>query len=241
MQEMAIGFQMNDPVLLARATRHLAGGDAASDSRALEADIGLVLAEGVGSASFDPQTMTMVLDIMSRHGLQVPTSMTVLSRALLTLEGTLRTIEPSFNIGHEVNELLPALAEQKHDAMQQQLEKEFLRALPSLRTLPSHVEGIAAQLRSGRLNVRHERFAGGDRAVVSGWVDRIVFAAIGMVGLVSSALLLLASGAVGTEQEGIRDTLQIVGFFGLVVSSVIQMRAVAQLLSGSGGSSNRRV
>jgi ubiquinone biosynthesis protein len=242
MQEMAIGFQLNDAVLLARATRRLAGADEAGDSRGLEADIGLVLTEGLTSGSFDPQAMTMILDVMSRHGLQVPTSMTVLSRALLTLEGTLRTIEPSFNIGHEVNELLPALAEQRPDALQQQLEKEFLRALPSLRTLPNHVEGIAAQLRSGRLTVRHERYAGGDRAVVSAWLDRVVFAAIGMLGLVSSAVLLLASGAVGSEQEGIRDTLQIVGFFGLVVSSVIQMRAVAQLLRDqSGGTTSRRV
>ena len=46
---MAIGFQLNDPVVLARATMHLAGGDEGGDSRALEADIGLVLTEGIGT------------------------------------------------------------------------------------------------------------------------------------------------------------------------------------------------
>jgi ubiquinone biosynthesis protein len=155
--------------------------------------------------------------------------MTVLSRALLTLEGTLRTIEPSFNIGLEVQALLPDLAQQQA-ALRQQLEKEVVRALPSLRALPNHLEGIASQLRRGRLNVRHERYAGADRAVVTGWVDRVLFAAIGMVGLVSSAVLLVASGVIGDSQEGVRDTLQIIGFFGLVVGSVMQMRAVAQLL-----------
>jgi ubiquinone biosynthesis protein len=229
MQEMAIGFQLKDPVVLARATRHLAGSDETSDSRALEADIGLVLGEGVASGSFDPQAMTLMVDIMSRHGLEVPTSMTVLSRALLTLEGTLRTIEPSFNIGLEAQALLPDLAQQQA-ALQQQLEKEFMRALPSLRSLPNHLEGIASQLRGGRLNVRQERYAGADRTVVSGWLDRVLFAAIGMVGLVSSAVLLVASGVIGDSQEGVRDTLQIIGFFGLVVGSVMQMRAVAQLL-----------
>ena len=34
MQEMAIGFQLNDPVILARAGRRLGGGDESSDSRA---------------------------------------------------------------------------------------------------------------------------------------------------------------------------------------------------------------
>jgi len=87
MQEMAIGFQLNDPVILARAGQRLAGGDELNDSRALEADIGLVLSEGLASGSFDPKAMSTMLDIMVRHGLEVPAPMTVLSRALLTLEG----------------------------------------------------------------------------------------------------------------------------------------------------------
>jgi ubiquinone biosynthesis protein len=240
MQEMAIGFQLKDPVILARATRHLAGGDEANDSRALEADIGLVMAEGI--ASFDPKAMTLILDVMGRHGLEVPTSMTVLSRAMLTLEGTLRTIDPMFNIGSEVEQLLPALAEQKEAAVQQQLEKELLRALPSLRTLPSNVEAITSQLRRGRLTTRQERYAGNDRRVVSGWLDRVLFATIGMIGLLSSAVLLVAAGALGTEEQGAHDTLIILGFFGLVVSSVMLMRAVAQLLrDDAAGATGRRV
>ena len=242
MQEMAIGFQMQDPVVLARATRHLAGSDDASDSRRLEADIGLAMTEGLAAGGFDPAAMTMILDIMGRHGLTVPTPMTVLSRAMLTLEGTLRTIEPSFNLAAEVNELLPALAEGKQDVVQQQLEKELVRALPSLRTLPGHFEGIAAQLRGGRLSLRQERYAGADRAVVSGWIDRVVFAAIGTFGLLSSAVLLVASGMVDADQEGIELTLQILGLFGLAVTSVIQMRVVAQLLrTETSGTRSHRV
>ena len=123
--------------------------------------------------------------------------MTVLSRALLTLEGTLRTIDPTFNLAREATALLPDLAEQQRDEMQQQLEKEFLRALPSLRTLPGHVEGIATQLRGGRLSMRIERYAGDDRAVVDAWIDRVTFAAIGIFGLLGSALLLLAAAVLG--------------------------------------------
>ncbi len=54
MQEMAIGFQLNDPVVLAARRRRLAGGDEAADSRALEADIGLVLTEGIGAGQLRP-------------------------------------------------------------------------------------------------------------------------------------------------------------------------------------------
>ena len=242
MQEMAIGFQLNDPVVLARALQRLAGGDESSDSRALEADIGLVLSEGLDSGSFDPKAMSTMLDIMVRHGLEVPTPMTVLSRALLTLEGTLRTIDPTFNIAREATALIPALAEHQRDEMQQQLEKEFLRALPSLRTLPGHVEGIATQLRGGRLSIRTERYAGDDRAVVDAWIDRVTFAAIGIFGLLGSALLLLAAAVLGDAQDDFRQTLQFFGFFGLAVTAVVQMRVVAQLLHReSDGTTDRRV
>ena len=94
--------------------------------------------------------MSLMLEVMQRHGLEVPGAMTVLSRALLTLEGTLRTIDPTFNLAHEATALLPELADQQSDMLQQQLEKEVVRALPSLRTLPTNVEAIATQLRRGR-------------------------------------------------------------------------------------------
>jgi ubiquinone biosynthesis protein len=242
LQEMAIGFQLKDATILARAGRRLAGGDESSDNRALEADIGLVLAEGFDTGSFDPQAMSAMLEILVRHGLQVPTAMTVLSRALLTLEGTLRTIDPSFNLAHEATELIPEFADQQHDQMQEQLQKEFLRALPSLRTLPGHVEGIATQLRSGRLSLRMERYAGNDRSVVDAWIDRVIFAAIGIVGVLSSGVFLLAAAMVGSRDQDFEATLQLIGFAGLVITAVIEMRVVAQLLRReSEGATTRRV
>ncbi len=240
MQEMAIGFQLNDPVVLARATMHLAGGDEGGDSRALEADIGLLLVDGVASGSFDPQAMSMMLDVMQRHGLEVPGAMTVLSRALLTLEGTLRTVDPSFNIAHEATRLLPELAGEQTDMLQEQLQKEVIRALPSLRTLPSNVEAIATQLRRGRLTMRVERFAGDDREVVDDWVDRSIFAAVGLLGMIASAMLLVAAALVGHDED-FATALQVIGFFGIIVTAVIQMRVVAQIFRRGDVEGRRRI
>jgi ubiquinone biosynthesis protein len=232
LQQMAIGLELNDPVVVARAARQAAGGDPAADSRVLEADIGILLSEGIASGSFDPATMTKLIDVMRRHGLQPPRALTVLSRALLTLEGTLRTIDPDLVLAREARSLLPELAERPEGAVQEQLQKEVIRALPSLRTMPSHAEAIASQLRAGRLTIRTERYSGADRAVVDTWVDRVMFAAVGAVGLLSSAVLLLASST--SQLEGVRDTLLVVGFFGLVISSVMQMRTIAQVLRRAG-------
>ncbi len=230
LQEIAIGFQLNDPVILARAGNRLAGAEEMGDSRALEADIGLVLSEGLSTGSFDPQAMSLMLEIMQRHGLEVPGAMTILSRALLTLEGTLRTIDTSFNIAQEASALIPTLAEQKQEMLQEQLQKEMVRALPSLRTLPGNVEAIANQLRSGRLSTRVERYAGTDRAVVDAWVDRVILASIGVFGLIASGLLLLAAAIVGKTDGDFQSTLLVIGFFGIIVTAVIEMRVVAQIL-----------
>lgn len=240
LQEMAMGLQLNDAVLLARAATHLAGSDGGVESRALEADIGNVLSEGLSGGSFDPRAIAMMLEVMQRHGLEVPSAMTVLSRALLTLEGTLRTIDPHFSLAYETTQLLPTGDEQQQ-VMQEQLEKELVRAMPSLRTLPGHFEGIATQLRAGRLTTRVERYAGEDRAVVDAWIDRVIFAVIGVSGLLASALFLVASGLASKDSD-LQTTLQVLGFFGVTVTAVIQMRVVAQVLRReSGQSATRRV
>jgi len=68
----------------------------------------------------------------------------------------------------------------------------------------------------------------------------VLFAAIGMFGLLSSAVLLVAAGAVGEAVEGARDTLLILGFFGLIIGSVMLMRSVAQLLRDESASAGGR-
>ena len=132
MQEMAIGFQLRDPVVLARATSALAGSDDASDSRAARGRHRAWRSRRASAAAgFDPTAMTMILDIMGRHGLTVPTPMTILSRSLLTLEGTLRTIEPSFDVATEVNAAAPRArrAEERGDAA---AAREGARPRPSV-------------------------------------------------------------------------------------------------------------
>lgn len=93
------------------------------------------------------------------------------------------------------------------------LQRELIRALPSLRTLPEHTEAIVGQLRAGRLTVRTEHYAGNDRDVVDQWVDRALVAFVTGSGAAASALLLVAAGT--THEEAVRETLWVLGFGGL--------------------------
>jgi hypothetical protein len=108
--------------------------------------------------------MSGVLAAMERHEFTAPGSMVLLGRTLLTLEGTLRVIDPAFDLAGTAGTLLkrqPRRARRSAGAHQ----REIVHALPALRALPDPAETIAEQLRAGRLTVRTERYAGSDR----GW------------------------------------------------------------------------
>jgi ubiquinone biosynthesis protein len=226
LQDIAVGMSANEPVVVARAVRHLAGADATADLQSLESDIATLMVESAGG--FDPAIIPEVLGVMTHHGLHVPASMTSLSKALLTLDGTLRVIDPSFDLAREATAAADALATRDPDMAGDLLQQELRRALPALRTLPEHLDELATQLRAGRMSVRVERFAEGDERVVSGWIDRILVAVFGSLGLIASGVILVAAEL--APSHDIRLSLQAIGFIGLVFSSVLFMRAVAQAL-----------
>ncbi|MBV8940978.1 MAG: hypothetical protein JO240_04520 [Solirubrobacterales bacterium] len=234
LQGMAVGFSLRDPSVLARAVRYLVGDDQI-DMRQLERDLAILLGE-VGDSGFGPTTMLGVMDVMNRHELRPPRSMLLLSRTLITLEGTLKTIDGTFVLASEAQELVSGEREAAIGSPEELARKELVRALPALRTLPEHAETIAGQLRSGRLVVRTERYAGRDRVVVEDWLQRTLLVVAGGAGALTSALLLVA-GALAANTV-LRDALWTLGFVGLTCSLVVLMRTVAQALHGQATSSD---
>jgi ubiquinone biosynthesis protein len=228
LQGIAIGFALNDASVLARAVRRLASDDGSADLRSLEADLGGLLAEFDAGGGFDPAIIRAVLAVMDRHGLRPPASITLLGRALVTIEGTLRILDPDFDLASQGGDLLDTEHRADMGTPEEMLQKELVRALPSLRTLPDHAEALADQLRAGRLTVRTEHYAGGDQVVVDRWVDRAIVTTISVGGALASAVLLLAGSL--ARDTGIRDALWAIGFAGITFATVLMMRMAARTL-----------
>ncbi len=227
LQQMAIGFTLRDPGMLARAVRRLAGGNAEDlDIPSLEFDMGQVLTQ-VEGGGFGPAAISEVVHVLRRHEVKVPRALTILGRSAVTMEGTLRVVSPGYSMSNEAQRLVRA--EPPAGTPQEMAQQELLRALPSLRPLPQLTEDIALQLRSGRLNLQIERFGGQDRQQVDQWLDRIIWSGIGMTGLIGSALLLIAAAMVPSD-DGANTYLRVIGFGGLIVSSAMQMRTIARVL-----------
>jgi ubiquinone biosynthesis protein len=228
LQGFAIGFKLKEPSMIARAIRHLVGDDQL-DLRNLERDLAVVMGE-FSTAGFGPETMGAVLGVMEKHGLRPPASMLLLSRTLLTLEGTLKTLEPSFELAIEAEHLVAGDEYVQLGSPEQVLQRELVRALPALRTLPEHVETLASQLRSGRLVVRTERYAGSDRRVVDTWLNRGLVAVASGCGALASGIVLVA-GSLASDTV-LRDALWTLGLCGATGSAILLMRTVAQALHG---------
>lgn len=236
LQEIALGMTLGEPLLVARAVRRL-GGSTAVELSVLEADISTMLVEADSGGQFDPRLMEEVLNLMARYGLRVPRAMSTLSRALLTLEGTLSIICPGFDTAAEATALVRAQSPAETEMGSDVLQHELLRAMPVLRGLPDHVDELATQLRAGRMSVRIERFAGDDEAKLDHWIDRVLITVVGASGIVAAAMLLIASGLAHSRDVDL--ALRSVGFIGLVLSLVLLMRTVAQVLGRRGGSPGR--
>jgi ubiquinone biosynthesis protein len=223
---IALGVAMKDVSVLARAARDLSGNQTI-DLRALEGDLGSQLA-AVESGGLDPRVIGEVLAVMQRHDMRPPASITLLARALFTLEGTIRTIDPEFSLVTQSQQIVMEEHREAFGTPEQIIQRELLRSLPALRTLPEHAETLANQLRAGRLTVRHEQFAGADREAVDSWVDRIVMGLIAGFGVVASAAILVAAGV--TTNHEVRSALWILGFAGLSFSTILAMRGAARAL-----------
>jgi ubiquinone biosynthesis protein len=182
-------------------------------------------AEGGG---LGPAAMAGVMDVMEHHGLRPPNSMLLLSRTLLTLEGTLKTVDPGFDLSSEAERLVGLDHQEALGTPEEIVRRELVRTLPALRTLPEHAETLATQLRSGRLVVRTERYAGSDRAVVEGWVSRALLVTASGTGAITSGAVLVAGSL--ARNNVVRDAMWTLGFSGLTGAAVLLMRTVAQSL-----------
>jgi ubiquinone biosynthesis protein len=231
LQGIAIGFSIRDGSVLARAVRYLVGDDEL-DLTQLERDMSILLGE-VQAGGLSPEAMSGMIDVMERHGLRPPRAMMLLSRTLITLEGTLKTIDPSFELSAAAGELVTEKREEVLGTPEEMIRAEVVHALPALRTLPGAAEALADQLRGGRLVVRTERYAGADRQIVDAWLNRLLVGIAGAAGAVSSGIVL-AAGSMASDID-VRDGLWIIGFSGLTCATVLLMRTVAQALQTQRG------
>src|SRR6516165_4322036 len=172
-----------------------------------------------------------LLSMLGRAGVAFPPVIVGVGRALVILDGTLRTLAPGFDITGESQAFARQLAgEQLAPAsLRDAATGELLTLLPVLRRLPRRADQISAALAGGRFTTNLRLFSDRrDVQVVATLVNRAVLALIGAALGGMSVIMLVAHGSPAVAR-GI-SLLQLFGYVGLFLSVTLLLRVVLEVL-----------
>jgi ubiquinone biosynthesis protein len=225
----AVGQQ--DSEAMAQALAELTTSSQRLDRDGLDAALSAFLGEHLTSGA--PASVTALeelLRVLSDFDLQFDGNVAAVFRAFTTLEGTLRVVDPTFNVIHETQQLAPSLVIQHlHNPAQvgSAMARELSTLLPLLARLPRRVDRLAQDLERGhlRLNIRlfdHEA----DVRLVKTLAARATVGLLSVgIGLVS-ALLLHADRTAG---GGGAPLVPVLGYLGLATATGLGVRVLVSI------------
>ncbi len=197
-----IGVQQNDAEIIYDAVTDLIEDSKDIDRHKFEQAIGQILlrVSYVDRISTE-ELIHSIFKVVQDFGLTFYPSVGIALRALITLDGTLHTIDPEFDMFTESK----TFAKQTKTAflkkpfrepseVKERLEEELALILPELKKLPKRVDHLLRKVEGGRIILHHDIFSDKSNAhFVALMFSRFVLLMTGITfGLVSAALLAIA-------------------------------------------------
>jgi ubiquinone biosynthesis protein len=216
------------PALLCDALLELAASSSPVDADGLERALARFLSQTL-AAGAEPgiNVLNDMLDIIMRFGLTLDPQLAGVFRALATLDGTVRLIDPAFNVIDEGRRYantthlgIPRPKDLRQDALD-----DLIEILPAARRLPRRLDRITVALERGEFAIRIRPLADArDVAVIGRLTNRFLLAFFSAsIGLVSVLLLAVGSG------PRILDTRLdvLLGYLGLICATILGLRVIA--------------
>jgi ubiquinone biosynthesis protein len=202
-------------------------GDAPSADR-LDRAIARVLTEGMEpGGTVSPDVLQSLVPMLGEFGIRLPGDLVLLSRALVTLDGTLGVLSPGLSVMAAALEVAgPGAAEPIVDPGEA-ARAELAAAVVRLRHLPDHLDRTLALAARGDLRLRTV-VAEDEARVLRTLVNRALLTATGAAFVLASAVLLAAANDSPAEVGG-ASIFEILGYGGLLAGSVLLLRVVAQV------------
>ncbi len=197
-----IGVQQNDAEIIYDSVTDLIEDSKDIDRHKFEQAIGQILlrVSYVDRISTE-ELIHSIFKVVQDFGLTFYPSVGIALRALITLDGTLHTIDPEFDMFTESK----TFAKQTKTAflkkpfrepseVKERLEEELALILPELKKLPKRVDHLLRKVEGGRIILHHDIFSDKSNAhFVALMFSRFVLLMTGITfGLVSAALLAIA-------------------------------------------------
>ena len=224
--DVMIALSRRDVGLLRDGVERVADfADTASPDE-LERALARLMADHVRpGATVDPAVFDELVATLSRFGMRLPTDVVLLSRALVTVDGTLRALVPDLAL---IAAAMTLVERKDDDAVVDRKEfvrDELLSLLPHLRRLPERVDRILTLTGRGELRVRTVLDEDGGRLVRT-LANRLLLVLAGTSFLATSAWLLAATDE-GPRLAGQTGLFEAFGYGGLLIGAVLVLRVVA--------------
>jgi len=236
LRRLLVAIAQRDPTELYEAVTELATATG-PDGEQLEHMLAAFMTGHLGPGMTpDAALIRDLLSLLGRAGVAFPPVIAGVFRALITLDGTLRTLAPGFDTAAESQAIARQLAGGQFapQSLRDAATGELLTLLPMLRRLPRRADRISAALASGRFTSNLRLFSDSrDVTVISTLVNRVVLALIGAA-LGGMSVIMLFAQASPPLAKGV-TLLQLFGYIGLFLSVTLLLRVVLEILH-----SNRR-
>jgi ubiquinone biosynthesis protein len=173
----------------------------------------------------DPSILQDLISTLSEFGIRLPGDLVVLSRALVTLDGTLGIISPGVSLVAATTSHLTGSDGAPIVDPATIVREELLSMLPHLRRLPDRLDRTLMLAGRGDLRVRSV-VDEDSRRILRTLVNRGLLAVIGAAFLTVSTMLLVTD----EEGPGVADSVglyEIFGYGGLLAGTVLCLRVVA--------------
>jgi ubiquinone biosynthesis protein len=223
------------PTLLRDALVELSTSTDVVDIDGLERALARFFAQRLGPG-MEPgaDILNDLLAVVVRFGLALDPQLAGVFRALATLEGTLRLIDPTFSLVEEARQYAQAhkLGLPRPEQLKEGVVNDLLELLPMLRKIPRRLDRISGAFERGELSLRIRPFADPrDAELVTRLTNRLILAFFSAsIGLVAVFLLRLGGGP---EMFGTHlDVL--LGYGGLVAATVLGLRVLVAVTRDAG-------
>lgn len=201
------------------------------DRAALQHEIGVILTR-MHNGPADAAVFRELIDVLRSHQLALPPALLLIFRTIASLEGTLRRLDPTYDIVKEALERAPRFAAMSVDPKQvlTDAQARLQVAAEQLRRLPRRLETLGARLEDGTFTVRvrsHEDPV--ERSWMTGLVGQLTTTLVGVALIVVAAVLLVAGGGPALTPDV--DLLPFVGALVGLGGMMLLLRSLRQALS----------
>ena len=232
LQQLFAATGQRDPAGLYDAVTELAA-TRPDNEEALEETLAAFMTRYLGPGmTVDAALIRNLLTVLATADITFPPVISGVFRTLTVLDGTLRALDPGFDIAAESQALARQFAGQQLTpaSLRDAAAGELLTILPMLRRLPRRADRITAAMAQGRFTTNLRLFSDPrDVSVITTLVNRAVLGLLGSALGAISVILLLAPGSPRIT-AGI-TLLQVLGYTGLFLAITLILRVVLEIIS----------